>query len=101
MATSGARDGNFAELIVTLRSGADGQALAREMASRGLDPLPMRVGFLVSGTVERLRRLVPSLRGDETGELPLEPWLGALVQSIRLVKPRSLTGQETTKGGAS
>jgi hypothetical protein len=83
-------EGYHLELIVEANPGADRGRLRDDLQSYGLDPLPMRVGFLLSADRGALRRLVPSLSGDETSDLPVPPPLRSSVKSIRVVKPRSL-----------
>ena len=78
------------ELLLETLPGADRHWLQQYLSSRGFDPLPMKVGFLLSAELEAVAKLLPGLTGTETGELPIPAELKDTVRSIRLFKPRSL-----------
>lgn len=82
-------DSEYRELVVEAHPDADRPLLEQELRSRGLQPIPMRVGFLVGGEIRDLRRLAPAL-APETTDVPIEPSLRPLVRAIQVMRPRTL-----------
>jgi ribosomal 50S subunit-associated protein YjgA (DUF615 family) len=80
----------YLELVLETLPGADRDLLHELLRAKGFDPLPMKVGLLLSGELEALGKLLPGLVGTETGELPIPEELKNAVRSIRIFKPRSL-----------
>lgn len=78
------------ELIVEALPGADRDQLSAYLRSQGFDPVPMKVGVLLSDDIERLQKLLPTLSGTEQGEIAIPEALTHAVRSIRISKPRSL-----------
>jgi hypothetical protein len=81
-------DSVYRELVVEAHPSADRSLLERELRSRGLQPIPMLVGFLVGGEIRDLRRLAPAL-APVTTDVPIEPSLRPLVHAIRIMRPRT------------
>jgi hypothetical protein len=80
----------YVELLLETLPGADRDRLQSLIRARGLDPLPMKAGFLLSAELEAVRKLLPGLVGTETGEPPIPEEMKNMVHSIRFFKPRSL-----------
>ncbi len=80
----------YLELLLETRPGADRNELSDRLRAKGLDPLPMQAGLLLSAELGTLRKLLPKLTGTETGELAVPEELRHAVGSIRVFKPRSL-----------
>jgi hypothetical protein len=78
------------ELILEELPGIDRERFHERLRARGFEPLPMKVGVLVAGTVGALRALVPTLSGTQTDEVSIPSDLQDAVRSIRVVKPKSL-----------
>jgi len=78
------------ELILEVFADADRNRLAAALRARGLDPLPMKVGFMLSADLDTMRNLQPSLTGTETGDLPVPDEMKDAIRSIKVLKPRSL-----------
>ena len=57
------------ELVLEALPGADRDRLQDYLRGQGFDPLPMKVGLLLSADLESLKRLLPTLAGTESGEL--------------------------------
>jgi hypothetical protein len=78
------------ELVLETLPDADRDQLEKLLRARGFDPLPMKVGVLLSSELDALRKLLPGLAGTEVGELPVPEELRHAVRSVRIFKPRSL-----------
>jgi hypothetical protein len=78
------------ELILEARSDAERDSVIEHLRQLGFDPLAIKVGVLLAGDIESLRRLIPTLTGAEIGSLPVPTDLAPAVRSIRVFGPRSL-----------
>jgi hypothetical protein len=78
------------ELILKVGSDAERDSVMERLRQLGFDPLAMKVGVLLAGDVESLRRLIPTLTGAEIGSLPVPTDLAPAVRSIHVFGPRSV-----------
>jgi hypothetical protein len=78
------------ELILEVGSDAERDSVIERLRQLGFDPLAMKVGVLLAGDIESLRRLIPTLTGAEIGLLPVPTDLAPAVRAIRVFGPRSL-----------
>jgi len=78
------------ELILEVGSDAERDSVMERLRQLGFDPLAMKVGVLLAGDIESLRRLIPTLTGAEIGSLPVPTDLSPAVRSIHVFGPRSL-----------
>jgi len=77
------------ELILKVGSDAERDSVMERLRQLGFDPLAMKVGVLLAGDIESLRRIIPTLHGAEIGSLPVPTDLSPAVQSIHVFGPRS------------
>lgn len=85
------------ELLFELTPGSDPAGVETILRGHGLDPLPMKAGFLVSAELDAVQKLLPGVRGTEAGDLPAPAALANSVRSIRFFKPRSLHSPTASK----
>jgi hypothetical protein len=78
------------ELILEVGSDAERDSIMVRLGQLGFEPLAMKVGVLLAGNIDSLRRLIPTLTGAETGSLPVPTDLRPAVRSIRVFGPRSV-----------
>jgi hypothetical protein len=78
------------ELILEVSSDAERDSVMERLRQLGFDPLAMKVGVLLAGDIESLRRLIPTLTGAEIGSLPVPTNLSPAVRSIHVFGPRSV-----------
>ena len=84
-------DPNNLQILFEAQPGAERTALREWLRSHGLDPVPMKAGFLVTAELESLQKAIPSLAGTETGDLPTPDELSHHVRRVRVYKTRSRT----------
>lgn len=78
------------ELIVETQPGADLEQLKFQLKREDVETLPMGSGLLISGDVGALRAIIPTLKGDEPGEVAVPGHLNDVVKAINVFKPRTL-----------
>ena len=79
----------YVELILETAPGADRDRLQDDLRARGFDPLPAKVGLVLSGEVSKMRELFPALEGSETGDVTIPDALKHAVRSVRIFGPRT------------
>ena len=79
---------NHLELILEILPGADRDKLQSDLRAQGFDPLPMKIGILLAGDLDALRKVVPTLSGVD--EVTVPDNLKHVVRAIHVVKPRRL-----------
>jgi hypothetical protein len=78
------------ELIAEAHADANVDELRQRLSHQGVQTLPMKVGFLLSGAPSALRAIVPELTGQEQGAVEVPQHLRDVVKAIYVVRPRSL-----------
>ena len=78
------------ELILETYPSADRSRLQDWLHAKGFDPLPMKKGLLLAGSLEALRQVLPELTGTESGAVTVPEEMKNDVCSIRIFGPRKL-----------